>query len=135
MSSYLRVGRPERKWYHVVWRTHRRRPLFKIPAAARFCERELRRLLVAHGWTAEAVYVGPRELHVLVQPPLNASRAAIVRELKRQAATAARTAGSVPPGRSPLWHDGAWCVALSSGPQLAATRRWLARRIGPVRLG
>lgn len=122
----------DRKWYHVVWRTARRRPLFKIPAARRFCERELRRRLLARNWDVGAVFVGPAQLHVLVRPAGAITRGAVVRECQRYAEHALRATGVRLDRREPLWQEPAWCGAIPPGPALTACRRWLHARSGAL---
>jgi REP element-mobilizing transposase RayT len=118
----------ERKWYHVVWQTCNRRPLFGVPATRRACEQELRSQLVSHGWTVAAIYVAPAKLHVLAQPPTVAARDSIVREVQRLATVTVRRIGAAQPWAHNLWARNGWCCVLSNAVSVRAVRRYLAER-------
>lgn len=126
----LAIDGAARKWYHVVLRTYRRRPLFKIPAAQRFCERELARTLARGGWVVEAIHWGSASVHVLVQPPPGLGRARIVRELRRQAARVVRRGGVPVPRREPVFAPDVWSAAISHAAGAAAVRRHINGRAG-----
>lgn len=119
------------KSYHVVWQTFRRRPLFKIPAAARFCERELERVAARRGWIVGRVHCAPTKIHVLVQVPARVARDAVPQELKRLTTAVVRRAGIAPRSRHPLWERDAWCRILSPRG-VAILRHHLATRTSSV---
>jgi REP element-mobilizing transposase RayT len=126
MRKSARAGKM--KWCHVVWPTYRRRQLFKIPAAARFCERVIRHGCTARGWLADVVCLAPDQVHVLVLSPTGLSRRAVVRALQRVAAGAVRRAGLAGRWERRLWNGWAWCGILSSAPSVRAVRSWLIAR-------
>lgn len=113
----------ERKWYHVVLRTHRRRALFKIPGVRRFCERELTHALTKAGWIVDAVQYRPASLHVLVQPPSGRTRSDIVHELQAIATSVHRPRTAH--GRRRLWDTRVWCATVSHPAGRATIRRQL----------
>ena len=121
----LTIDGARRKWYHVVLRTYRRRPLFKIPAAQRFCERELLRELERLGWTVETIRCRPASLHLLVQPPRGHARNLIVAELREVATAVHRRGASAARARRRLWDDRVWCATVSHGAGFTAVRRHL----------
>jgi REP element-mobilizing transposase RayT len=119
---------PERKSYHVVWQTYRRRPLFKIPAAARFCERELERAAARRGWVVGRAHCAITKVHVVVEVPSSVPRETLATELKRLAGEVVRRSGLRAGGRRPLWEPDAWCRSLSARG-LTIVRRSLAARV------
>lgn len=116
------------RWCHVVWPTFRRRELFKIPAAARFCERAVRDCCSRCGWTVDTIAITNCQIHLLMRAPAAVQRSEIIRVLQRQTATALRHRGLAPRWERRLWDEWAWCGVLSSATSVLAVRRWLVGR-------
>ncbi|MGD2136076.1 MAG: transposase [Gemmatimonadales bacterium] len=127
MSPHF-VGSTDAKWYHVAWLTFRRRQLFKIPAAARFCEQVIERAVRDAGYRVDCVWVGTTGVHLLVRAPATMSRGTLARRLKETSARALRRANVLPVRFAPVWDQGAWCAALTSARGLRAVREHLAAR-------
>jgi REP element-mobilizing transposase RayT len=123
---------PGAKWYHLVWPTYRRRPLFKIPATARFCERVLRTTCAAPGWHVDQVVVRSSAVHLLVRAPGRLTRERVVQVLRERADTALVTAGVLQPHPRRLWDDRDWCVSLTHARAVDAVRCHLRGAPRPV---
>lgn len=122
------------KWYHVIWATHRRRRVFKIPALRRFCEQVIRVNCVHADWIVDRVCVKPDRVHLLVKASGGVPRERLVQALKDAAGRVVREAGVVNASRT-MWNEGCWCAAVSSAPGVEAVRRYLAQASsqGPTR--
>lgn len=127
--QHLSVNSAGRKWFHVVWHTHRRRRVFKIPAAARFCERELAKSLRRAGWIVDGVVIDRDRVRVLVRNPAPPDRGLVVRQLLEAATAAVRRAlhGAKLPHH--LWDERhVWCAVITHAGAAAAVRRHLHER-------
>lgn len=116
------------RWCHVVWAADRHHELFKIPAAARFCERVMRTGCGAKGWQIDTIVLATDRIHVLVKSPARLSRQAVIRTLQRVTRGALRRAGLVARWERRLWADWAWCRVLTAATSVTAVRRWLIAR-------
>jgi REP element-mobilizing transposase RayT len=116
------------KWCHVVWPTVRDRELFKIPAAARFCERIIRSRCKERGWLVDTVVFTTDRVHLLVRSPAELSRRAIIRRMQGLTKAALRRARIVDRWDRRMWDHWAWCSILTSPAAIAAVRRWLVAR-------
>lgn len=115
------------KWCHVTLATYRNRRLFKIAAAARFCERQIRVACVARGWTAEAIRVTPDGVQLLVEVPAGLGRNVLAAHLKADLTAALRRGRLVPGWTRRAFGDGHWCSVVTNAAGLQALRRHLSR--------
>lgn len=111
------------KWCHVVCTMGRQRELLKIPATARFCERSILSCRILSHSIVVAVLLTPRQVRVLLRPPLRATRKEILRSVRRATAQVLRSAGVIHRWEPVVWGDGAWCFVLRSATAVAAVRR------------
>lgn len=116
------------KWCHVVCTMYSRRELLKIPATARFCEREINSAKALSGWTVAAVSVTPTRVRVLVRIPSGVKRRQVLRAIKRVSAAAMRRAGAAPRWCEPDWGERFWCSVIRSARALAAVHRSITAR-------
>jgi len=117
---------PTVKWYHVIWATHRRRRVFKIPALRRFCEQVIQVNCVHSDWSVERACLSSDRVRLLVRASAQLPRSALVQELKRSTARIVREAGAVE-SAARVWDGGSWCSSVSSAPGVEAVRRHLER--------
>lgn len=122
------AGSADAKWYHVAWLTFRRRRLFKIPAAARFCEQVIERAVRDAGYQVGSVWVAATGVHLLIRAPVPVSRGALARRVKETAARALRRSNMLPGRIGPVWDHRTWCAALTSARGVQAVRAHLAAR-------
>jgi hypothetical protein len=113
------------KWCHVTLATHRNRRLFKIAAAARFCERQVLATCVARGWAAEAVRVKADGVQLLVAVPAGLGRNVLANQLKADLSAALRKGKMVPAWTRKAFGDGHWCSVVTNQAGLQALRRHL----------
>lgn len=123
----MRVRRRKYKWCHVTVTTHKHREVFKIAATARFCERALQQTCADQGWLVDTLVVRPHTIHALLRVPLRASRKAVVRQLKRAAAVAARQRPVCDLGKR-VFAAQHWCAVVTDGAKVAALRQHLQDR-------
>ena len=113
------------KWCHITLATHRNRRLFKIAAAARFCERQVRTACAARGWTIEAIRVRADGIQLLVQVPADLGRGVLADQLKTDVTVALRQGRVIPRARK-AFGSGHWCSVVTNAAGLQALRRHLA---------
>lgn len=113
------------KWCHVTLATHRNRRLFKIAAAARFCERQARAICVKRGWVLEAVRVRPDGVQLLVEVPRPLGRNVLAAQLKQDLTEALRRGRVLPPWGRKAFGGGHWCSVVTNAAGRAALRRHL----------
>ncbi len=124
------------KWCHVVCTAYGGRQLFKIPAAARFCERYVCDECAVLDWIVDAVAVSPTRIQALIGVPPGLTRADIARQIQQAGAEAARHAGTVRPWYRQLWKEPTWCAVLTNGVATSLLRRHIrAQSRSGTRLG
>jgi len=125
------IGAPGRKWYYLIWPTYRRRPVFKIPGAARICEQLIRRALTRPAWRLDCVAVRPDAVHLLVHAPSSLARTRVQDQLRDWVTTAIRQSHALRLPLGTLWGHGAWCGVLLHARSVRMARQRISRMAAP----
>jgi hypothetical protein len=122
------IVQPATKWCHVTLATHRNQRLFKIAAAARFCERQILAVCANRGWIADALLVRPEGIQLLVEVPMDLGRNVLAEQLKADLGDALRKGRVLPGWGRKAFGEGHWCSVVTNAAGLQALRRHLSRQ-------
>ena len=125
------IGTPKRKSYYLIWPTYLRRPVFKIPGAARICEQLIRRTFTRPAWRLDCVAVRPDAIHLLVHAPSSLARTRVQDQLRDWVTTAIRRSHALRLPRGTLWGHGAWCGVLMHARSVRTVRQRISLMAAP----